>query len=120
MFSYKSAASSPTPDALVLRTNSFIRSGSFNTGSCSRYSLSSELSRSCASFHCTCSDFPFLRRSDSGAEIWAISASLGCGLYSSHLILGTISLASWLSDVEFSILSLGSTQSNHITYNLIT
>ena len=53
----------------VLRTNSFLRSGSFNTGSGSRYSLSSEYARSCASFHCICSDLPFLRRLDSGAEV---------------------------------------------------
>ena len=70
-FSCKSTAATPNPDATVLRTNGFIRSGSFSTGSCSRYSLRSEYTRSCASFHCTCSDFPFLRRSDSGAEISA-------------------------------------------------
>ena len=46
-----------------------IRSGSFSTSSCSRYSLSSEYTRSCASFHCT----------------------------SRPLILGRISLAFWWS-----------------------
>ena len=73
----------------VLRTNGFIRSGSFFTGSCSRYSLSigyiyigqevsilvlvagplSALAISCAPFHCMCPDF--LRTSDSVAEISA-------------------------------------------------
>ena len=43
-------------------------SQSFSTGSCSRYSLSSEYARCCASFHCTCFDPLILRRSDSGAK----------------------------------------------------
>ena len=64
-------AATPNPDASVLRTNGFVRSGSFSSGSCSRYSLSSEYARSCASFHCTFSDFPFLKRSESGTEISA-------------------------------------------------
>ena len=42
---------------------------SCSTGSCSMYSLSSEKASFFVSFHCTCSDFPFLMRSDSGAEI---------------------------------------------------
>ena len=42
--------------------------GSFSNSSCISYSLSSEYARSCASFHCACSDFPFLRRFDSSAE----------------------------------------------------
>ena len=38
-FSCNSTAAFPTPEASVLRTNDFIRSGTFNTCSCSRYSL---------------------------------------------------------------------------------
>ena len=68
LFSCNSTAATPTKDASVLGTNGFIRSGSFSTSSCRRCSLSSEYARSCASFHCTCSDSPFLKRSESSAE----------------------------------------------------
>ena len=37
-FSCNNTAATPTPNASVLRTKGFIRPGSFNTGSCSRYS----------------------------------------------------------------------------------
>ena len=54
------------------------------SSSCSRYSLSSEYTRSSASFHCTCSDLPFLRRLDREAE-----TSAKAGMWSlSHLLLG--------------------------------
>ena len=54
---------------IFCRTNDFIMLGNFYTGFCSKYFLSSEYARSCASFHSTCSDIAFLRRSDTGAEI---------------------------------------------------
>ena len=93
LFSCNSTAATPTPDASILGANGFIRSGSFSTSSCSRYSLSSEYTRYGASLHCTCSDFPFLRR----LEALRPQQRLGCGLYSSPLILGRISLVSWWS-----------------------
>ena len=81
LFSCNSTAATPTSDACIL-----------GTSSCSRYSLSSEYTRSCASFHCTCSDLPFLRRLDREAE-----TSSKAGMWSlSRLLLGgrllTISL----------------------------
>ena len=41
-FGPAATAATPIADACVLRTNCFIRSGSFNTGSCSIYSLNSD------------------------------------------------------------------------------
>ena len=46
MFSCNSTAATPTPDASLLRTNGFVRSGSFSSNSGSRYSLSNEYTRS--------------------------------------------------------------------------
>ena len=63
--------------------------------------LSSEYARSCASFHCTCSDFPFL----SAAEILR---RRGCCLYSSpstSVICSTSEMTSSLLGVWSRILS---------------
>ena len=43
---------------------------------------------------------------------------LGCGLYSSPLILGRISLASWESHMDFSVLSLGCLHSDVLTLSM--
>ena len=61
--------------ACVLRTNGFIRPGSLNTGSCSRYSLSSEYMHAPLPHSIVLSsDFPFLRGAETSAKdgMWSL------------------------------------------------
>ena len=81
-FACNSTAAMATPDASVLRMNGFIRSGSFNTGSCIRYSLSSKHAPVPHSIVLVLTFLSCIRRT---AELRSWQR-LGCGIYSSPLI----------------------------------